>query len=333
MDGRQQRRRRHRRGVTSFDMTEMLKDLNPKDGRRRAAGDGASDLRRTPTGGPGPAGAGGRKHGRDPTNCALRRSRRARAARGLRGARAPRDSPERAFRGREPPEALALAVFATSIAIVIGPTPPGTGVMARALCRTASKSTSPTRPSSVRLVPTSMTTTPSRTMSSVTVPRLPTAATSTSASRQTEARSRVREWQWVTVALAASRSWATGFPTRPDRPSTTARVPSSSTSAWASSSMTPRGVQGTRPGRPCASSPAFTGVSPSTSFSGRIAAVIAPASMWSGRGSCSRMPLTAGSPFSWSSSPASSGWGVSAGSSWWIGSIPTSSHALRFIRT
>ena len=50
----------------------------------------------------------------------------------------------------------AFTVFDSSIARVIGPTPPGTGVMAPATSRTASKSTSPTRPSSVRLVPTSM---------------------------------------------------------------------------------------------------------------------------------------------------------------------------------
>ena len=38
----------------------------------------------------------------------------------------------------------ALMVFDINIAIVIGPTPPGTGVMAPAISDTASKSTSPT---------------------------------------------------------------------------------------------------------------------------------------------------------------------------------------------
>ena len=66
--------------------------------------------------------------------------------------------------------------------------------------------------------------------------------------------------------------------------------------------MTPSGVHGTRPGRPCDSRPAFTGVSPSTSLAGRIAPVMAPESMWSGSGSWSRIPLTSGSPFSRSSS-------------------------------
>ena len=39
-------------------------------------------------------------------------------------------------------------------AIVIGPTPPGTGVIADAFFETSSKSTSPTRPLSVLLIPT-----------------------------------------------------------------------------------------------------------------------------------------------------------------------------------
>ena len=55
----------------------------------------------------------------------------------------------------------------------------------------------------------------------------------------------MREWQWVTVALAPSSSWASGLPTRIERPSTTARAPESSTSASSSSSITPAGVQGT----------------------------------------------------------------------------------------
>ena len=49
-----------------------------------------------------------------------------------------------------------------SIAIVIGPTPPGTGVMYEAFLLTDSKSTSPTNlPSSVLFIPTSITTAPS----------------------------------------------------------------------------------------------------------------------------------------------------------------------------
>src|SRR5690606_23476621 len=91
--------------------------------------------------------------------------------------------------GRESPQARPFAclqlstVFHSSIVIVIGPTPPGTGVICDALRLTASKSTSPTRRkpllrlgSSTRFTPTSMTTAPSFTISAVTVPGTPAAA-------------------------------------------------------------------------------------------------------------------------------------------------------------
>ena len=70
----------------------------------------------------------------------------------------------------------------------------------------------------------------------------------------------MREWQWVTVALALSSSWASGLPTRIERPSTTARAPDSSTPASSSSPMTPAGVHGTSASsRPCMSRPALVG--------------------------------------------------------------------------
>src|SRR5829696_8097365 len=100
----------------------------------------------------------------------------------------------RLVEGDQAPRArAAFRVFTSSIARVIGPTPPGTGVMAAARSFAAAKSTSPTRPSFVRFVPTSITTAPSPTMSPVTSPAEPAAATSTSAPRHTPARSRVRE--------------------------------------------------------------------------------------------------------------------------------------------
>ena len=54
----------------------------------------------------------------------------------------------------------------------------------------------------------------------------------------------MREWQCVTVALAASSSCASGLPTRIERPITTARAPSSAAPASLSSSITPAGVHG-----------------------------------------------------------------------------------------
>ena len=61
-------------------------------------------------------------------------------------------------------------------AIVIGPTPPGTGVIAFATFETSSKSTSPTKPESVLLIPTSITIAPFLTQSLLTSYGFPTAA-------------------------------------------------------------------------------------------------------------------------------------------------------------
>src|ERR1700693_5721218 len=76
----------------------------------------------------------------------------------------------------------ARTVFAISIAIVIGPTPPGTGVILEATFLTDSKSTSPCslKPifaflSSPLFVPTSPTTAPFFTMSPLTIPARPAA--------------------------------------------------------------------------------------------------------------------------------------------------------------
>ena len=66
--------------------------------------------------------------------------------------------------------------------MVIGPTPPGTGVMKAARSRARSKSTSPTSlPAALRLVPTSITTAPGLIQSPRMSCALPMAATSTSA--------------------------------------------------------------------------------------------------------------------------------------------------------
>ncbi len=125
----------------------------------------------------------------------------------------------------------ACSVLRSRKAIVIGPTPPGTGVIAEAICAAATKSTSPTSPSCAA---------PRREAVHADVDhdraRLdsrpapisrgrPTAAISTSARAQTSARSRVREWHVVTVAFSASSSCAIGLPNRFERPTTTASAP------------------------------------------------------------------------------------------------------------
>ncbi len=86
-------------------------------------------------------------------------------------------TPARSYNGRVAIAGCraAFSVFWRRQAIVIGPTPPGTGVMARARSCTSSNATSPTRrvlgfplgstPASSRLIPTSMTTAPGFTQS------------------------------------------------------------------------------------------------------------------------------------------------------------------------
>src|SRR5256885_8548985 len=92
----------------------------------------------------------------------------------------------------------ARTVFSISIAIVIGPTPPGTGVILDATSRTPSKSTSPfnrdpdfAEESGTRLVPTSITAAPGFTISRLIIPALPAATIRMSACRVWAGRSAV----------------------------------------------------------------------------------------------------------------------------------------------
>ena len=87
-------------------------------------------------------------------------------------------------------------------AIVIGPTPPGTGVIALATLETSSKSTSPTKPESVLLIPTSITIAPFFTQSPFTNWGMPTAAIIISALRHSFYKSFVFEWVMVTVQFS-----------------------------------------------------------------------------------------------------------------------------------
>ncbi len=83
--------------------------------------------------------------------------------------------------------------------MVIGPTPPGTGVIAFANFETSSKSTSPTIPSSVLFIPTSITMDPFLTQSPLTSFGIPTATTKMSAFRHSSFKFFVFEWAIVTV--------------------------------------------------------------------------------------------------------------------------------------
>jgi hypothetical protein len=112
------------------------------------------------------------------------------------------------------------------MATVIGPTPPGTGVIQLARSRAASNCTSPhSLPSGSRLMPTSTTTAPGFTHSPGTRPGLPTATTSSSARSTCERSSAVKRWQTVTVAPASNSSSAIGRPTRFEAPTTTECMP------------------------------------------------------------------------------------------------------------
>src|SRR3982074_3076082 len=94
----------------------------------------------------------------------------------------------------------ASTAFDNSIAMVIGPNPPGTGVIHPARAAALSYSTSPTSfPSAVRLMPTSNTAAPGLIQSPGTKPALPTAATTTSARSPSDFRSRVPVGPTVTV--------------------------------------------------------------------------------------------------------------------------------------
>ena len=209
-------------------------------------------------------------------------------------------------------------MLASSIAIVSGPTPPGTGVSAPAT-EAASGWTSPvtTEPRlrnaaiflepapnsastsaawSSRFMPTSTTAAPGFTNSRVTNAARPIAATRMSADAATSGNAAVREWQIVTVALRCSSIIAIGFPTMSLRPITTARAPAIGIRARSSSSITPHGVHGASAGRFCDRRPTLTGLNPSTSLVGAMASKTrcsASSPIPAGSGDCTRIPSCA----------------------------------------
>mmetsp|Transcript_44982 Transcript_44982/g.97711 ORF Transcript_44982/g.97711 Transcript_44982/m.97711 type:complete len:200 (+) Transcript_44982:163-762(+) len=190
-------------------------------------------------------------------------------------------------------------VFLSSMAMVIGPTPPGTGVIFDATARASLKATSPTSlwpsflvESSTALIPTSMTTQPGLSQSPLTISALPRAAMTMSALRTFSFKSLVLEWQTVTVAFIDWSSAATGIPTIFERPSTTASKPLTFTLLRCRSSMQPAGVHGMASGGVPPRRqrlPIFSAEKPSTSFSTAMLARTAASFTCSGKGSCTRM--------------------------------------------
>ena len=141
----------------------------------------------------------------------------------------------------------ASTVDRSSMVIVMGPTPPGTGVSHPATGETLSKSTSPQSfPAALRFIPTSMTTAPGLTIFPVTNPALPTAEIRISARRVTSGRFWVLLWQIVTVALRCSAKSAMGFPTILLRPMMTHSLPAMSTPVLSMRVRIPLGVQGAK---------------------------------------------------------------------------------------
>src|SRR5215218_656935 len=160
----------------------------------------------------------------------------------------------------------ARTTFCSSIARVIGPTPPGFGATKPATSTTSS-ATSPAIFPSTRLTPTSRPAAPGLSLSAVIRPGTPAAATTMSAVRTWAARSRVPVWQRVTVAFSERRvsSSPSGRPTVRPRPTTTTSAPAIGTSCRRSSSITPTGVHGNGPLLPSTSLPRLNGCNPSTS--------------------------------------------------------------------
>ena len=221
-------------------------------------------------------------------------------------------------------------VFSIRQHIVIGPTPPGTGVITDAFCSAAAKSTSPHNlpVSGSRFTPTSITTAPSEIMSAVTKRGRPIATTRISASRVTDGRSFVLLCAIVTVAFSSNSSFATGSPTILLRPMTTALFPEISTPADFSILMIPLGVHGTVQGCFCHKDATLRGWKPSTSLDLSIASMTFASEICSGRGSWTRMPSTSGSAFSVAIRASSSASVMSAGFLIVVFFIPTTSEAL-----
>ena len=124
----------------------------------------------------------------------------------------------------------ATRVFTNKQAIVIGPTPPGTGVIAPATLEQLENSASPTSrllpllPSTL-LIPTSISVAPGLIQLPLTISALPTAATTISARPTTCSKFLVLECVMVTVQLSFNKSCAIGLPTMLERPTITASIP------------------------------------------------------------------------------------------------------------
>ena len=167
-----------------------------------------------------------------------------------------------------------------------------------------------------------MTTAPSLIYSDVIKRSFPIATIRISARFATSLRSFVRECATVTVPFSRSKRAAIGLPTILLRPMITHSFPSIEILDLFKSWMIPAGVQDKNPFSPIQSLPTLTGWNPSTSLSGEIVRMILSSSIWSGTGSCTRIPFTLSSAFNSSTNLISSSSEVSSGSSYDLDSTP-----------
>ena len=188
----------------------------------------------------------------------------------------------------------AATVLMSSIATVMGPTPPGTGVIHAARSRALAKSTSPTSlPLASRLMPTSITIAPSLDPIAEDHPW--------TADRRDHDVGAPHDRRQVAGARVTHRhgrvlleeEQAHGLPDQ-ETPADDDRVGAGegATEFPARRRMIPSGVQGRRPGTPASNRPWLIAVRPSTSFPGAIAWMTASLSMPLGSGSWTRMPWT-----------------------------------------
>ena len=158
----------------------------------------------------------------------------------------------------------ASSVLCSSIAIVIGPTPPGTGVIAPATSRAGLEVDVADEPVVGAVDPDVDDRRAGLDPIARDQPRAADRGDQDVGAAADRRRGRaVREWQTVTVASAFSSS-ADKRPADEDRAADDHRLGALGRRPRrrASSSITPAGVQGTRPGRPWASRPALAGGQP-----------------------------------------------------------------------
>jgi hypothetical protein len=144
--------------------------------------------------------------------------------------------------------------------MVIGPTPPGTGVIAEATWLTGREVDVAAELAIGQAIDADVDDHRAGLdhLGGDEAAHLPSAATRMSARRVWKARSRVCEWQMVTVAPACISSIAIGLPTMFERPMTTASLPLRSMPASAKNFITPYGVHGMKRGLPCIRAPKFS---------------------------------------------------------------------------